>query len=37
LHEWVAKEKGYFDEEALEHDFVEEVQSSGGKIHDRGR
>ena len=36
LHEWVAEEKGYFDQEGLDYVFRELVQSSDGKIHDRG-
>lgn len=36
LQEWVAKEKGYFDEEGLEHEFAELVQSSDGQIHNKG-
>ncbi len=36
LHEWVAEEKGYFRDEGLDYEFREEVQSSEGKVHDRG-
>jgi hypothetical protein len=37
LQEWVAQEKGYFTAEGLEYVFNEEVQSSDGKIHDKGQ
>ena len=37
LQEWVAEEKGYFTAEGLDYRFNEEVQSSDGKIHDKGR
>jgi hypothetical protein len=36
LQEWVAEEKGYFEDEGLEYVFRELVQSTDGKIHDRG-
>src|SRR5215510_14035067 len=36
LQEWVAEEKGYFTAEGLDYEFREEVQSSDGKVHDRG-
>jgi ABC-type nitrate/sulfonate/bicarbonate transport system substrate-binding protein len=36
LQEWVAEEKGYFKDEGLDYIFHEEVQASGGKIHDQG-
>ena len=36
LQEWVAEEKGYFTAEGLEYEFREEVQSTDGKVHDRG-
>jgi len=36
LQEWVAKEKGYFTEEGLDYVFRELIQSTDGKIHDRG-
>jgi hypothetical protein len=36
LQEWVAEEKGYFRDEGLEYEFLEEIQSSDGKIHDKG-
>ena len=36
LQEWVAEEKGYFKAEGLEYEFREEVQSTDGKVHDRG-
>jgi ABC-type nitrate/sulfonate/bicarbonate transport system substrate-binding protein len=37
LQEWVAEEKGYFGAEGLDYVFNEEVQSSDGKIHDKGK
>ena len=36
LQEWVAEEKGYFAAEGLDYDFNELVQSTDGKIHDKG-
>jgi len=36
LQEWVAEEKGYFKDEGLEYEFREEVQATGGKVHDKG-
>jgi hypothetical protein len=36
LQEWVAEEKGYFTQEGLDYVFRELVQSTDGKIHDRG-
>ena len=36
LQEWVAHEKGYFADEGLDYEFNEEIQSTDGKVHDRG-
>jgi ABC-type nitrate/sulfonate/bicarbonate transport system substrate-binding protein len=36
LQEWVAEEKGYFKDEGLDYVFDELVQSTDGKIHDKG-
>jgi hypothetical protein len=36
LQEWVAEEKGYFNDEGLRYEFNEEVQATNGKIHDKG-
>ncbi len=36
LQEWVAEEKGYFAAEGLEYAFREEIQTTDGKIHDKG-
>ncbi len=36
LHEWVADEKGYFADEGLEYEFVQELVSPDGKVHDLG-
>jgi hypothetical protein len=36
LQEWVAEEKGYFRDEGLDYVFQEMVQSTDGKIHDKG-
>ena len=36
LQEWVAEEKGYFRDEGLDYEFRETVQSSDGKVHDKG-
>ena len=37
LQEWVADAKGYFTAAGLDYVFHEEVRSTDGKIHDRGR
>jgi ABC-type nitrate/sulfonate/bicarbonate transport system substrate-binding protein len=34
LQEWVAEEKGYFDDEGLRYVFREQVRASDGKVHD---
>ena len=36
LQEWIAEEKGYFKDEGLDYIFREMVQSTDGKIHDKG-
>jgi ABC-type nitrate/sulfonate/bicarbonate transport system substrate-binding protein len=36
LQEWIAEEKGYFKDEGLDYVFRELVQSTDGKIHDKG-
>jgi ABC-type nitrate/sulfonate/bicarbonate transport system substrate-binding protein len=36
LHEWVAREKGYFKDEGLDYEFRELVKATDGKIHDKG-
>jgi NMT1/THI5 like protein len=36
LQEWVAEEKGYFQDEGLDYVFQELIQSTDGKHHDRG-
>ncbi|MEX0589838.1 MAG: hypothetical protein WD207_02000 [Xanthobacteraceae bacterium] len=36
LQEWVAEEKDYFRDEGLDYVFNEMVQSTDGKIHDKG-
>jgi hypothetical protein len=36
LHEWVARDKGYFEREALEYEFSDQLTSSDGKLHDLG-
>jgi hypothetical protein len=36
LQEWVAEEKGYFNNEGLDYVFQEEVLKTDGKIHDQG-
>jgi ABC-type nitrate/sulfonate/bicarbonate transport system substrate-binding protein len=36
LQEWVAHEKGYFAQEGLDYVFRELVQSTDGRIHDKG-
>src|SRR5215472_1475176 len=37
LQEWVAEEKGYFADEGLDYLFNEEVQSTDGRVHDKGK
>ena len=36
LHEWVAEEKGYFEDEGLDYEFSEALKSRDGKVHDLG-
>lgn len=36
LHEWVAIEKGYFEEEGLDYEFTGHLTSKDGKVHDLG-
>ena len=36
LQEWVARDKGYFQDEGLDYVFQELIQSSDGRHHDRG-
>lgn len=36
LHEWVAEENGYFQDEGLEYEFAQQLQSQDGKLHDLG-
>jgi hypothetical protein len=36
LQEWVAEEKDYFRQEALDYEFRELVRATDGKIHDKG-
>lgn len=36
LHEWVAEEKGYFEDEGLDYEFAEALKSTDGKLHDLG-
>jgi len=36
LHEWVAEEKGYFADEGLDYEFVQELVSPDGRVHDLG-
>ena len=36
LHEWVAKEKGYFDDAGLDYEFAEGLLTKDGKLHDLG-
>jgi len=36
LHEWVAEERGYFEDEGLEYEFANPLQSKDGRIHDLG-
>jgi hypothetical protein len=35
-HEWVARDKGYFEREGLEYQFSEQLTSPDGKLHDLG-
>jgi len=36
LQEWVAEEKDYFRDEGLDYIFREMVQSTEGRVHDKG-
>src|SRR5215472_12746356 len=36
LHEWVARDKGYFEREGLEYQFSDQLTSPDGKVHDLG-
>lgn len=36
LHEWVARDNGYFDRERLDYEFRDELTGPGGKRHDLG-
>jgi hypothetical protein len=36
LHEWVARDKGYFEREGLEYEFSDQLTSPDGKLHDLG-
>jgi hypothetical protein len=36
LHEWIARDKGYFNREALEYELSDQLMSASGKLHDLG-
>jgi hypothetical protein len=36
LHEWVAREKSYFEREGLQYEFSDQLTSADGKLHDLG-
>ena len=36
LHEWVAREKGYFDKVELDYEFQDQLTKKGAKAHDLG-
>jgi len=36
LHEWVARDKGYFDAEGLEYELSDQLVSAQGRLHDLG-
>ncbi|VAV99235.1 hypothetical protein MNBD_ALPHA05-2288 [hydrothermal vent metagenome] len=36
LHEWVAEEKGYFQDEGLDYEFIKELVAPDGTVHDLG-
>lgn len=36
LQEWVARDKGYFEHEGLECEFLDQLTSADGKLHDLG-
>src|SRR5579862_196689 len=36
LHEWVARDKGYFDREGLDYEFRDQLATAGGRLHDLG-
>ena len=36
LHEWIARDKGYFDREGLEYELSDQLITASGKLHDLG-
>jgi len=36
LHEWVARDKGYFNRVGLDNEFSDQLRSGDGKLHDLG-
>ena len=36
LHEWVARDKGYFAAEGLEYEFRDQLRCPAGRLHDLG-
>jgi len=36
LHEWVARDKGYFNRVGLDYEFSDQLRSGDGKLHDLG-
>ncbi|MBV9583295.1 MAG: hypothetical protein JO213_00235, partial [Alphaproteobacteria bacterium] len=36
LHEWAARDKGYFDRERLDYEFRDQLATPTGRIHDLG-
>jgi hypothetical protein len=36
LHEWVARDQGYFEREGLEYEFRDQLTSADGRLHDLG-
>jgi hypothetical protein len=36
LHEWVARDKGYFDREGLDYELQDQLASPSGRLHDFG-
>ena len=36
LHEWVARDKGYFEREGLDYEFRDQLSSPTGRLHDLG-
>jgi hypothetical protein len=36
LHEWIARDRGYFEREGIDYEFSDQLTSPDGKVHDLG-